>query len=286
MSRPTKSRRSPSCCTYDERLGQLSVHRLRGGGEKPIGDFEVKNGGFQITVAGKRYGKGSSREAEPAGRTVGGHAAGRRARASSASISRTATTSAFFTTTDFCVLDRIARARRSPIDEFLAGRDALTQQIIRSGGLLAYSKRADWRAPRAREAGAERPVGRRRWSRRSSSAICIRAPRRAERRRRRVRRRRLAFHPRLFHRHVRAPDARAFGKPLRAARAGSHHRVPGSPDPTRRRAVPHVQRRPAAGRREPDARAHATFARGYPVRAHGALPGRAVRHGSDGICTR
>ena len=44
------------------------------------------------------------------------------------------------TTTDFSVLDRIQAREAIPLEEFLTGRDQLTQDIIRSGGLLPYSK--------------------------------------------------------------------------------------------------------------------------------------------------
>ena len=48
--------------TYDERLGRYPYVGFEAGGEMPIGPDAIKNGGFGITVAGKRYGKGSSRE--------------------------------------------------------------------------------------------------------------------------------------------------------------------------------------------------------------------------------
>ncbi|MPR10095.1 3-isopropylmalate dehydratase [Microvirga tunisiensis] len=44
------------------------------------------------------------------------------------------------TTTDFSILDRIAAREAIPLEEFLVGRDELTQEIIRAGGLLPYSK--------------------------------------------------------------------------------------------------------------------------------------------------
>src|SRR5690242_4386067 len=47
--------------TYDERLGRYAYVGFRAGDTLPIGTDAVKNGGFEITVAGKRYGKGSSR---------------------------------------------------------------------------------------------------------------------------------------------------------------------------------------------------------------------------------
>ncbi|MGA9916941.1 MAG: 3-isopropylmalate dehydratase, partial [Paraburkholderia sp.] len=51
--------------TYDERLGQYPYVGFKAGERMPIGRHAIKNGGFQVTVAGKRYGKGSSRESSP-----------------------------------------------------------------------------------------------------------------------------------------------------------------------------------------------------------------------------
>lgn len=51
--------------TYDERLGRYPYVGFQAGGDKPIAKDAVRNGGFDITVAAKRYGKGSSRESSP-----------------------------------------------------------------------------------------------------------------------------------------------------------------------------------------------------------------------------
>ena len=53
------------CYYYDERLGEFPYTGLKCGSRLPIGRGQVKAGGFQVTVAGRRYGKGSSREASP-----------------------------------------------------------------------------------------------------------------------------------------------------------------------------------------------------------------------------
>ena len=50
---------------YDERLGRYPYVGLKAGDARPIGTDAVRNGGFGVTVAGKRYGKGSSREHSP-----------------------------------------------------------------------------------------------------------------------------------------------------------------------------------------------------------------------------
>src|SRR5690242_6059776 len=55
----------PVLTYYDERLGHYPYVGLECGGRLPIGKDGVKRGGFCVTVAGKRYGKGSSREHSP-----------------------------------------------------------------------------------------------------------------------------------------------------------------------------------------------------------------------------
>ena len=53
------------CYYYDEKLGEYPYVGLRCGGELPIGQLDVRNGGFVCSVSGVRRGKGSSREAAP-----------------------------------------------------------------------------------------------------------------------------------------------------------------------------------------------------------------------------
>jgi 3-isopropylmalate/(R)-2-methylmalate dehydratase large subunit len=169
--------------TYDERLGQFPYVGFKAGEVLPIGRDAVKNGGFRVTVAGKRYGKGSSRESSPLAEL----SAGIRlivAESFERIYQQNCDNIGILTTTDLSVLDRLIAGEAVPIDEFLKGRDALTQQIIRSGGLLAYSKFADWPAPQVREAAdtsriRHQPPSPHRSpepsSRKSSSDICIRA---------------------------------------------------------------------------------------------------------------
>ncbi|VVD85903.1 aconitase family protein [Pandoraea anhela] len=132
--------------TYDERLGRYPYVGFKAGNDMPIGEHDVRRGGFQVSVAGKRYGKGSSRESSPLAEL----SAGIRlivAESFERIYQQNCDNIGILTTTDFGVLDRILAGEAIPITEFLKGRDALTQQIIRSGGLLAYSKFAEWPAP-------------------------------------------------------------------------------------------------------------------------------------------
>ena len=62
----------PILTHYDATLGRYPYTGLRVGGVQPIGVDAVRNGGFSVTVAGKRYGKGSSREHSPAAEKLAG----------------------------------------------------------------------------------------------------------------------------------------------------------------------------------------------------------------------
>ncbi|MCK9510931.1 MAG: aconitase family protein [Pigmentiphaga sp.] len=126
---------------YDQRLGRYPYVGLKAGAELPIGEDAIRRGGFEVTVAGKRYGKGSSREHSP----LAERAAGVRlivAESFERIYRQNCDNLGIFTTTDFSVLRRIEAGEAIPIDCFLKGRDALTQAILRHGGLMAYSRHA------------------------------------------------------------------------------------------------------------------------------------------------
>ncbi len=134
---------------YDERLADVPYVGFQAGDEMPIGRNAIKNGGFEISVGGHRYGKGSSRESSPLAEL----SAGIRlivARSFERIYQQNCDNIGILTTTDFSILDRIEAGEAISIDEFLKGRDSLTQKIIRCGGLLAYSKFADWPPARQR----------------------------------------------------------------------------------------------------------------------------------------
>lgn len=133
--------------TYDERLGKYPYVGYEVDGEKPIGMDVVKAGGFEITVAGKRYGKGSSRESSPLAELY----AGIRliiAESFERIYQQNCDNIGILTSTDFTLLDRIKAGEAIPIEEFLKGRDGLTQKIIRAGGLMAFSKTMKWPRPK------------------------------------------------------------------------------------------------------------------------------------------
>jgi 3-isopropylmalate/(R)-2-methylmalate dehydratase large subunit len=269
--------------TYDERLGQFPYVGFKAGEVLPIGRDAVKNGGFRATVAGKRYGKGSSRESSPLAEL----SAGIRlivAESFERIYQQNCDNIGILTTTDFSVLDRLNAGEAVPIDEFLKGRDALTQQIIRSGGLLAYSKSADWPAPRLRDAASAK-----------ATATATPQPK--------------TLVEKIIDRHLHpgvASAQRGDGVFIAADWRFSHdyftgmcahlmHRAFGKPAPLHApdhiiafqdhlvlaaQSIPHVRDGLLPGVANL-AQGHSAFSRDYPVRSHGALDGEP---GSEGIC--
>jgi hypothetical protein len=61
-----------ACIYFDRRLGGFPYTGFKAGDRRPIGVDAVRNGGFCVSVAGKGYGKGSSREHSPAAEKVAG----------------------------------------------------------------------------------------------------------------------------------------------------------------------------------------------------------------------
>jgi 3-isopropylmalate/(R)-2-methylmalate dehydratase large subunit len=131
--------------TYDERLGQYPYVGFRAGDTNPIAMNALRDGGFAVTVAGKRYGKGSSRESSP----LAEFSAGIRlivAESFERIYQQNCDNIGILTSTNMAILARIEAGEAIPFEEFLQGRDTLTRKIIRSGGLMAYSKSVDWPA--------------------------------------------------------------------------------------------------------------------------------------------
>lgn len=259
---------------YDERLGEFPYVGFKAGDQLPIARNAVKNAGFEITVAGKRYGKGSSRESSP----VAELSAGIRlivAESFERIYQQNCDNIGILTTTDFSVLERIAAGEAIEFSTFLQGRDELTQAIIRSGGLLKYSRAARWPLPDG-SAAATGPQ---------------------------------TLVEKIISRHVH-PDTpqvqRGEGVFIAADFRFSHdyftgmsahlmHQAFGQPaqliDPQKiiafedhlvlaPQSIPHIQQGLLDGVADL-ARGHEHFSRQYPVRSHGALRDKS---GSEGIC--
>jgi 3-isopropylmalate/(R)-2-methylmalate dehydratase large subunit len=130
----------PILTHYDATLGRYPYTGLRVGGEQPIGVDAIRKAGFSVTVAGKRYGKGSSREHSPAAEKL----AGIRlvvAESFERIYRQNADNIGLFTSTDLGLVSRIESGEAIPIDELVRGRDVLAAAILKSGGLLRFGQR-------------------------------------------------------------------------------------------------------------------------------------------------
>ncbi len=130
----------PILTHFDDALGRYPYTGFKAGDRQPIAANRVREGGFSVTVAGKRYGKGSSREHSP---TAEKYAGIRLVIAESFEriYRQNADNIGLFTSTDLGLVARIQAGEAIELDELLAGRDPLAAHILRSGGLLAYGQR-------------------------------------------------------------------------------------------------------------------------------------------------
>lgn len=129
----------PSLVYFDQRLADHAYTGVKAGEALPIGVGAVRAGGFSVTVAGGRYGKGSSREHSPLAEKM----AGIRliiAESFERIYRQNADNLGLFTSTDFGLIDRIRRGEVIDIEELIAGRDAVTAAVLRAGGLLRYGR--------------------------------------------------------------------------------------------------------------------------------------------------
>src|SRR6185295_10069819 len=130
----------PILTHYDDKLGRYPYTGFSLDGVRPIGVDAVRAGGFSVTVAGKRYGKGSSREHSPAAEKL----AGIRlvvAESFERIYRQNADNIGLFTSTDLGLVERIERGEAIGVDELVRDRDALAAAILKSGGLLRFGQR-------------------------------------------------------------------------------------------------------------------------------------------------
>jgi len=124
---------------FDERLGRYPYTGVKCGDRVPIGVDGVRNGAFAITVAGNRYGKGSSREHSPAAELC----AGIRlviAKSFERIYRQNADNLGLFTSTDFGLIERIQRGETIAVGELVADREPLSAAVLQAGGLLRYGQ--------------------------------------------------------------------------------------------------------------------------------------------------
>jgi 3-isopropylmalate/(R)-2-methylmalate dehydratase large subunit len=132
------------CFFYDETLGDFPYLGLRttnqttGETEYLVERNAVRNGGFVCSVAGKRRGKGSSREASPYAEL---HAGIKVVIAESIEriYNENCQNLGLLTTNDFGMIDRIKAGEEIQLEEFTRGKDDITRQIIEYGGLFEFN---------------------------------------------------------------------------------------------------------------------------------------------------
>jgi 3-isopropylmalate/(R)-2-methylmalate dehydratase large subunit len=126
------------CYYYDETLGEFPYLGLRAGGEFPIKQGSVKQGGFVCSASGKRRGKGSSREQSPYAEMMAGIRL-----VIAENIERiyreNCQNLGMFTSTDFGLVERVRAGEAIPLREFTADADEITRGIIEHGGLFNYN---------------------------------------------------------------------------------------------------------------------------------------------------
>ena len=126
------------CYYFDETLGEFIYLGLKCDDQFPVKRNDVKNGGFILSVSGKRRGKGSSREASPYAEI----AAGIRlviAENHERIYNQNCQNLGLLTSTNFDLIARVAAGDEIPLEEFTAGEDEITRQIIEYGGLFPFN---------------------------------------------------------------------------------------------------------------------------------------------------
>ena len=126
------------CFYFDETLGEIPYAGLKCGGVMPVGRGVVKKGGFVCSVGGKRRGKGSSREQSPYAEMCAGIQV-----VIAENIERIYNQNCqnlgLLTSTDFSLIDRIRAGDEISLNEFTAGEDEITKQVIEYGGLFPFN---------------------------------------------------------------------------------------------------------------------------------------------------
>ncbi len=126
------------CFYFDETLGEIPYLGLKCGNAFPIGRSDVKNGGFVCAVSGKRRGKGSSREQSPYAEMCAGIRV-----VVAENIERiykqNCQNLGLLTSTNFSLVDKIRAGQEIALDEFTAGEDDITRQVIEYGGLFPFN---------------------------------------------------------------------------------------------------------------------------------------------------
>src|SRR5262245_2397073 len=126
------------CFHYDDKLGDFPYLGLRAGTEFPVKAGDVRRGGFVASVAGKRRGKGSSREQSPYAEMCAGMKLVI-AESHERIYRQNCQNLGLLTSTDFGLIERVRRGDEIRLEELTAGEDDITRQIIEYGGLFPFN---------------------------------------------------------------------------------------------------------------------------------------------------
>lgn len=124
------------CYYYDETLARYCLVGLRGG---VVEKDAIKNGGFGVIVSGISKGCGSSRETAPFSELKAGVQLVI-AKSIEKIYGQNCQNIGLLTSTDFGLIERVARGEEIPIEEFTKGLDPISAAIVRRGGLFDYNK--------------------------------------------------------------------------------------------------------------------------------------------------
>jgi len=139
----------PCLVHFDTTLGRHAHTGFTAGGERPIGLDALRLAGVDVLVAGKRYGKGSSREHSP----LAEKSAGVRlviAESFERIYRQNADNLGLLTSTDLGLVDRLLRGEPIHLRDLLADREPQAAAILSAGGLLAYGSGPPAERPDAR----------------------------------------------------------------------------------------------------------------------------------------
>jgi 3-isopropylmalate/(R)-2-methylmalate dehydratase large subunit len=125
---------------YDERLGEFAHTGLKCADQTPIARRVLLEAGFAVLVAGRRYGKGSSREHSPTAEKLAGIQLVI-AESFERIYRQNADNIGLFTSTDFSLLDRLEKGDALTIEDLVADRDPLSAAVLRAGGLLHWGQK-------------------------------------------------------------------------------------------------------------------------------------------------
>jgi len=124
---------------FDDELGRYPYTGFKTQDELPVAVDAMRDSRIQVVVAGRRYGKGSSREHSPAAEKL----AGVRlviAESFERIYRQNADNIGLITSTDFSLIARIEAGEAIGWQELVEGRDALAAAILREGGLLPFGR--------------------------------------------------------------------------------------------------------------------------------------------------